>query len=220
MRFQDRTSAGVALIGPIRRLLRRGENTVVLALARGGVVVAAPVADVLRFPMDVMVVRKLGVPWQPELALGAMARGKVLLDDQIIQQTAVSVPDIEHVIARENVELDRLERIYRHRVLAIPLTNRTLILIDDGSATGSALDMAVAAVRESTPARILVAIPVAPLEAVAHLRLLVDELICLTAVSDFHGAGEWYRNFSPVTDPEVVRVLEQSRQRYRTHQIA
>jgi putative phosphoribosyl transferase len=219
MRFHDRTSAGVALIAPIRRLLRRGENTVVLALARGGVVVAAAVADVLRVPMDVMVVRKLGVPWQPELTLGTVARGNVLLDEQIIQQTGVSVPDIEHVIARETVELDRLERIYRHGAPAISLANRTLILIDDGSATDTTMDMAVAAVRESTPARILVAIPVAPYEAVPHLRLQVDEMVCLTALSDFHGAGESYRNFSPVTDAEVVRMLEQSRQRYRTPQM-
>ena len=220
MRFHNRTHAGVALIAPIRRVYRPGDDAVVLGLARGGVVVAAPVADVLHLPLDVLAVRKLGLPEHPEVAMGALARGQILLDYDLIQSAGIDQAALQHIIAREMRELERRERLYRRRAPPIPIQNRAVILIDDGLATGSTMMSAVRLVRLLEPARIVLAIPVASEEALTRLQPVVDAVVCLLTPRPFHAVGQVYRDFSQVHDAEVVRLLQQSMQRYHNTQPA
>ena len=220
MRFHNRTHAGVALIAPIRRVLGPKDDTIILGLARGGVVVAAPVADVLHLPLDVLVVRKLGLPEQPEVAMGAVARGQILLDYELIQTAGVDEAAVQRVIAREMRELDRRERVYRRGAPPAQIQNRVAILIDDGLATGSTMVSAVRLVRLLEPARIVLAIPVASEEALSRLQPVVDAVVCLVTPSPFHAVGQSYRDFSQVGDAEVVRLLGQTRQRHEAGQPA
>ena len=220
MRFHNRTHAGVALIAPIRRLLNSGDNSIILALARGGVVVAAPIADVLHLPLDVLVVRKLGLPEHPEVAMGALARGQILLDYDLIQTAGIDPATVDHVIAREMRELERRERVYRHGAPPAQIQNRVVILIDDGLATGSTMISAVRLVRLLEPARIVLAAPVASDEALSRIQPVVDAVVCLVTPRPFHAVGQAYRDFSQVQDPEVVRLLQQSMLRYQAAQPA
>ncbi|MEX2282710.1 MAG: phosphoribosyltransferase family protein [Gemmatimonadota bacterium] len=220
MRFHNRTHAGVALIAPLRRVLGPGDDAIILALARGGVVVAAPVADVVHLPLDVLVVRKLGLPEHPEVAMGAVARGQVLLDYEVIETAGLDRALIDHVIAREMRELERRERVYRRGTPPPHIQNRGVILIDDGLATGSTMISAARAVRLLEPARIVLAIPVASEQALCRLQPMVDAVVCLVTPRPFHAVGESYRDFSPVGDAEVVRLLQQSMQRHRAGQPA
>jgi putative phosphoribosyl transferase len=214
MRFQNRTHAGVALIAPIRRVLSRGDHPIILALARGGVVVAEPVADVLHLPLDVLLVRKLGLPEHPEVAMGALARDQVLLDYDVIQTSGVDQATVQRVIAREMRELKRRERVYRRGVPPLDIQNRVAILIDDGQASGSTLISAIQAVRLLESARIVLAIPVASEETLSRLRPMVDAVVSRVIPMPFHTVAQTYRDFSQIRDAEVVRLLEQTRQRY------
>ena len=220
MRFHNRTHAGVALIAPIRRVLTADDDAIILGLARGGVVVAAPVADVLHLPLDVLVVRKLGLPEHPEVAMGALARGQVLLDYDLIQTAGLAEATVQHVIEREMRELERRERVYRRGAPPAPIQNRVAILIDDGLATGSTMMSAVRSVRLLQPVRIVLAVPVASEEALSRLQPLVDVVVCLVTPRPFHAVGQSYRDFSQVGDAEVVRLLEQTRQRHEAGQPA
>jgi putative phosphoribosyl transferase len=220
MRFHNRTHAGVSLITPIRRVLSPGDDAIVLALARGGVAVAAPIADVLHLPLDVLVVRKLGLPEHPEVAMGALARGQILLDYDLIQSAGINQATVQHVIAREMRELERRERVYRRGAPPTQIRNRVAILIDDGLATGSTMISAVRLVRLLEPTRIVLAIPVASEEALSRLQPLVDVVVCLVTPTPFHTVGQSYRDFSQVGDAEVIRLLGQSRQRHEAGQPA
>ena len=220
MRFHNRTLAGVSLITPIRRVLGPGDDAILLALARGGVAVAAPIADVLHLPLDVLVVRKLGLPEHPEVAMGALARGQILLDYDLIHTAGIDQAIVQHVIAREMRELERRERVYRRGAPPTQIQNRAVLLIDDGLATGSTMLSAVRAVRLLEPARIMVAIPVASEDALSRLQPVVDVAVCLVTPRPFHAVGQSYRDFSQVHDAEVVRLLQQSMQRYQTTQPA
>jgi predicted phosphoribosyltransferase len=183
----------------------------VLALPRGGVPVAFEVARELDAPLDVFLVRKLGTPGHEELALGAIASGGARVVNQPLVEY-LGIPDevIDDIAAREQQELERRERAYRDDRPPIDLRNKAIILIDDGLATGSTMRAAVAAVKRQGPARIIVAVPVAPTSTCAELRQEVDEVVCPLAPAVFDGVGRWYEDFSQTSDYEVRALLEQS----------
>ena len=186
----------------------------VLGLTRGGVPVAAEVASALRAPLDVVVVRKLGVPFQPELAMGAIAGDDTqVLDRQLVHALDLTNRDVEAAIARERAELQRRERLYRGGRPALDLTEHTAILVDDGLATGSTMLAAAAFARKRQAKRIVMAVPVASVEALEQLREKVDECICLATPEPFFSVGDWYWNFLATEDAEVLRLLEESAKR-------
>jgi len=210
MLFQDRTDAGRELAAKLRDYADR-PDVLVLALPRGGVPVAAVVADELNAPLDVFVVRKLGVPFQPELAMGAIATGGVrVLNEDVVRM--LNIPDdvIDQVTIRERRELERRERDYRGERPPTDVRGKTVILIDDGLATGSTMRAAVEALREQRPAKIVVAVPVGAPETCDEIQHLADEAICARAPEPFHAVGMWYDDFSQTTDEEVHELLEKS----------
>jgi putative phosphoribosyl transferase len=207
-RFQNRREAGRRLAAELRQYAGR-TDVIVLGLPRGGVPVAFEVATSLHAPMDVFVVRKLGLPWQEELAMGALATGGVrVLDDDLIRVAHVSPEDIQRVTELEQAELERRERQYRGDRPFPELAGKTVILVDDGLATGASMRAAVKAVRMATPAHVIVAVPVASPETCDAFRDLTDEIICAETPEPFHAVGLWYDDFSQTTDDEVRELLE------------
>jgi putative phosphoribosyl transferase len=209
--FSDRKYAGRALAKRLAKLAGRSDVTV-LALPRGGTPVAYEVAKALHAPLDVLVVRKLGVPWNPEFAMGAIASGgERLIDDMLVRELGISTRDVEEVASNEAYELERRERVYRGGRPAPDLRGRTVILVDDGLATGSTMRVAVRAVRRQAPARVVVAAPVAAPEACELLRNEADEVVCAEMPDPFLGVGRWYLDFSQTSDEEVCRLLHNAR---------
>jgi putative phosphoribosyl transferase len=179
-----------------------------LALPRGGVPVAYEVAKALNAPLDLMLVRKLGLPGHEELAVGAMATGRIrVLNAEIIQGLAISEAEIERIAATELQELRRRERVYRDERPTPKVRGRCVILIDDGLATGATMQAAVAAIRQQRPAEIVVAVPVAPPETVVFLREQADAVISPAMPEPFLGVDRWYEDFTQVTDVEVLDLL-------------
>ena len=207
--FQDRADAGYRLGAELVRRKLAGD-IIVLALPRGGVPVGAEVADALGAPLDVIVVRKLGVPWQPEFAMGAIVGSTRILDEQIVRDLRISREAVEAVIARETQEMKRRERLYRSGVAAHDLRGRSVVLVDDGLATGSTMTVAARHVRSLNPKTLIIAVPVASPEACRRLRIEADECICLAVPESFRAVGEWYRDFREVTDGEVQEILRHS----------
>lgn len=208
MRFRDRSAAGRALARPLAGYAGR-EDVTVLALPRGGVPVAYEVAHALGAPLDVFVVRKLGVPGHEELAMGAIASGGALVLDQgLVQGLGISREQIERAVAQELRELERREDAYRRGRDPPELSGRTVILVDDGLATGSTMRAAAEAVKQLDPARIVVAVPVAPPETCDELREVVDDVVCGLTPSPFQAVGRWYQDFSQTSDAEVRELLE------------
>ena len=206
-RFADRTEAGRAL-GAALRGRWTGEPPVVLALPRGGVPVAAEVAAALGAPLDVLVVRKLGTPGFPELAMGAIASGGIrVLNPSVLRLRGIDDAAVEQVAARELVELERREREFRGDRPRPDLSRRTVLLVDDGLATGATVRAAVEAVRTTAPARVVVAVPVGAPDAVALLEQAADEVVCLHAPEHFAAVGAHYADFAQTTDEEVRRLL-------------
>jgi len=214
--FRDRSEAG-RLLG--MAVAKRGfpentfaENTIVLGLPRGGVVVAAVVANILRAPLDFVMVRKLGVPWQPELAMGAIAGGRIrILDQALIEDLGVTSAEVDAVVLKEMDEVERRERLYRHEKLAPDLHDWTVILVDDGLATGSTMLAAVHYVNSFRPAKVIVAVPVGSSQACRRLESVVDECVCLAMPEPFGSVGAWYADFHQTTDMEVQQLLAQNR---------
>ncbi len=191
----------------LRRFSGR-DDVVVLALPRGGVPVGYEVARALGASLDVFVVRKLGFPDQPELAMGAIASGGVrVLNDDVLTIYPVSRQDIETTTRAERLELERRERTYRDGRSLVPIENRVVILVDDGLATGSTMRAAVAAVRRLRPARVVVAVPVGAPETCQALGQIADDMVCLTTPEPFRAVGLWYVDFSETTDDEVRQLL-------------
>lgn len=187
------------------------KDVTVLGIPRGGVPVAFEIAEALGAHLDVFVARKLGVPGQEELAFGAIASGGVrVLDPEIVGALGISNFDIEEVTARERKELERRERLYRGARAPLDLGGRTAILVDDGIATGSSIRAAISALRHLHPARLVVAAPVAPLSTCARLQQEVDDLVCVDTPKSFRAIGEFYEDFSQVTDEEVTDLLRRS----------
>ncbi len=209
-RFRDRTEAGQALAAKLVAYANR-PDVLVLALPRGGVPVAFEVARALHAPLDVIIVRKLGVPEEEELAMGAIASGGVcVLNDDVVQMLGMPEEVIHQVAAREQHEVQRRERLYRGDRPAYDVHGRTVILVDDGIATGATMRAAVAAVRQHQPARIIIAVPAAASSTCDELAAEVDELVCIIRPEDFLAVGFWYENFSQTTDGEVCDLLQQA----------
>lgn len=210
MRFRDRTEAGRKLATNLAAYAGR-PDVVVLALPRGGVPVACEVAQALHAPLDVFLVRKLGLPGREELAMGAIATGGVrVLNDEVVRM--LSIPDdvIDAVTAVEQRELERRERLYRDGRPAAEVHGRTVILIDDGLATGSTMRAAIAALRRQNPARIVVAVPVGAPEVCAAFQAEADEAVCALTPQPFAAVGLWYDDFTQTTDDEVSALLERA----------
>jgi putative phosphoribosyl transferase len=209
--FRDRAEAGRALAERLRRYGGR-DGVVVLGLPRGGVPVAYEVARELGAPLDVFMVRKLGVPGHEELALGAIATGGIrVLNQELVKQLRLPPAAIEAIEARERRELERRERAYRGDRPPPDLTGRTVILVDDGLATGSTMLAAVQAVRQDNPARVVVAVPVADPEVCASLQEVADEAVCAITPQPMRAVGMWYEDFSQTTDDEVRELLARAR---------
>jgi predicted phosphoribosyltransferase len=208
--FRDRTDAGQILAGELAPYTGR-DDVLVLALPRGGVPVAHEVARALEAPLDVFLVRKLGVPGHEELAMGAIASGGVcVLNPDVVQSLRISAEVLETAIAAELRELERRERAYRGDRPAPQVQGRTVILVDDGLATGSTMRAAVTALRRLGPARIVVAVPTASPVTCEELRHEADDCVCTLTPEPFHAVGLWYEDFSQTTDEEVQDLLERS----------
>ncbi len=209
-RFRNRAEAG-SLLAELLREYGGRDDVVVLALPRGGVPVGYEVAKELGAPLDVFVVRKLGVPGYEELAMGAIASGGVLvLDRQAIQSLDITEQDISRAAEAEQRELERREAAYRGDREPLDLGDKTVILVDDGLATGSTMRAAAEAVRQLSPARIVVAVPVAAAETCDEFRDVVDEIVCAAMPRPFYAVGLWYDDFSQTSDEEVRGLLERA----------
>ena len=210
MQFQDRRDAGKKLAGKLVEYAER-PDVLVLALPRGGVPVAYEVALALNTPLDVFIVRKLGLPGREELAVGAIASGGIqVLNEDVIALLNVPQDVINFVAKRELQELQRREQLYRGERPAPEVLERTVILIDDGLATGASMRAAVAGLRAQHPARIVVAVPTASREACEGLRGEVDQMVCVLTPEPFYGVGRWYEDFRQTTDEEVRVLLEEA----------
>jgi putative phosphoribosyl transferase len=207
MLFHDRSEAGRVLAEKLASYANR-PDLLVLALPRGGVPVAYEVAQTLHAPLDVFLVRKLGLPGQEELAMGAIASGGTrVLNEEVVSKLNVPEEVIDMVAADEQQELNRRERDYRDGRLPPDVRGRTIILVDDGLATGSTMRAAVAALRQQAPARIIVAVPVGAPETCEDLQHEADEVVCAQTPRPFYAVGAWYDNFSQTTDEEVRDLL-------------
>jgi putative phosphoribosyl transferase len=208
--FHDRVHAGRVLGRRLRGVLFDAVP-LVLALPRGGVPVAYELARTLHSDLDILLVRKIGAPGHEELAMGAIASGGTrVLNDSLIAQLGVSPDVIEKITAREREEIERRERLYREGREALPIEGRTLILVDDGLATGASMLAAARAVRQRQPRRIIVAVPVASRAACEEFRQHVDDVVCAHTPEPFYAVGAWYEDFSQTSDAEVRKLLEQS----------
>ena len=206
-RFRNREDAGRQLAARLDAYQNR-PDVVVLGLPRGGVPVAYEVAHHLGAPLDVFVVRKLGLPGQSELAMGAIAGGSVeVLNHDVIDHLGVPRAVVDRVVERERAELQRREMAFREGRVALDVAGKTVVVVDDGLATGSTMEAAIAALRQIGPARIVVAVPVGAPETCARLQTTADEVVCLATPWPFSAVGQWYEDFAQTTDQEVRALL-------------
>ncbi len=211
-RFRNRTEAGQHLAEKLEPYNNQ-DNTVVLALPRGGVPVAYCIAKQLNLPLDICLVRKLGLPDRPELAMGAIALGGIrILNTDVINWSKISPQIIEQVTRKEQQELHRREQVYRGDQPFPKIYNQTVILVDDGIATGSTIKAAIAIIKKQQAKKIIIAVPVAPPSVCRELRYEVDQLICLKKPENLHSISLWYDDFSQTTDEEVCSLLFLSHQ--------
>jgi putative phosphoribosyl transferase len=208
--FSSRFEAGRLLASKLSRY-RNHPEVLILALPRGGVPVAYEIAKELNIPIDVFLVRKLGVPGNRELAMGAIASGGLrILNEDLVRAFEVSEAAIQSATDSERIELEKRERLYRGTRPPLNLLNRTVILVDDGLATGATMLVAVQTVRQQYPARIVVAVPVAATETCEKIKAEVDEIICETTVDTLYAIGAWYENFTQLSDEEVSELLNRA----------
>ncbi len=209
--FANRKEAGLALAAALETY--RDGDVVVLALPRGGVPVGYEIARALEAPLNVIVVRKLGAPDEPELGVGAVVDGdlpQTVLNEEVIEALAVTPEYLANEIQAQLAEIRRRQEIYRKGGPAPQLAGRTVIVVDDGIATGGTVRAALRGVRRASPAKLVLATPVAPLEALESLRTEVDDLVCLETPSDFDALGQFYHDFRQVSDEEVIHLLERA----------
>lgn len=207
-RLINRTQAGQLLA---KKLIKYSHNpqAIVLGLPRGGIPVAYEISQALQIPLDAFLVRKIGVPWHEELAMGAIAQGNVtVFNDEIINGLEVSKAEVAAIVAEEQQELQRRNHLYRQDQPLPSLKNKIIILVDDGLATGATLRAAIAAIKQHHPAKIIVALPVAAKESYEQFKNMVDEMICLILPEDFYSISQWYEDFSQTTDEEVIQLLK------------
>lgn len=212
--YRDRIDAGKKLAKHLSRFVH-GDNLVILALPRGGVPVAYEVVREFNVPMDVYVVRKIGVPGQEEYAIGAVASGGVrIINESLAQQAGLSEKDIATAAAQAQVELKRREGLYRGNRLSIDLKGRRVLVVDDGMATGSTMQAVVMALRGLKVSEIIVAVPVGSEDALSELGQLADRIICLEIPGYFTAVGQWYDDYSQTTDQEVIKYMEKVKENY------
>ena len=210
MVFESREEAGTLLADKLKKY---GKNCLVLAIPRGGVVVGAQIAHARSCPLEVIITRKLGAPGNPELAIGATtSKGGVVLDQELIKKLEVTKGYIRSELSRQQKEARRREKVYL-KGEPINITDKTVILVDDGIATGATIEAAIQAVREAKPARVILAVPVAPPGTVEKLSNDVDELVVLSTPEHFWAIGEFYSSFPQISDEEVVSILREASQR-------
>lgn len=206
-KLNNRSHAGQLLSQQLNNY-KNNPNVLVLALPRGGVPVAFEIAKELHLPLDVYLVRKLGVPGHKELAMGAIASGDVtVFNYEILNSLAIDSNEINAVIATERRELARRNKCYRNNNPPPEITNKIIILVDDGLATGATMRAAITALKKSKPQRIIVAVPVGALETCEALKQIADEVICLFTPEPLYGVGMWYHDFPQTSDEEVIRLL-------------
>ncbi|MEO8260593.1 MAG: phosphoribosyltransferase [Acidobacteriota bacterium] len=211
--YLNRRHAGAVLAGALVHYVNR-RDVVVLGLPRGGVPVAFEVARALGAGLDIFVVRKLGVPGQPELAMGAIASGGIrVLNADVVSWLRIPDQVIDQVAVEEHAELERRERLYRGGRPPVDVRDRVVVLVDDGLATGSTMRAAVQAVRQQGPSRIVVAVPVAPRSTCTDLERVADEVVCVETPDPFSAVGQWYREFSQIGDDEVRELLRNGAER-------
>lgn len=209
MLFIDRSHAGELLAE--RLTPYRNKDPLILAVPRGGVAVAKPIRDKIGGVLELMITRKIGAPYQPELAIGAVTGdGFLLLNDRLVQQLGVSPAYIERAAEAERAEIERRLTLYRGKRSFFKLNARTVLLIDDGVATGFTVKAALRGIRQHKPAELVLAVPVGPPETLAGLRAEVDQLYCLESPLHFSAVGQFYRDFTQVSDAEVIEILERS----------
>ncbi|MFW5775091.1 MAG: phosphoribosyltransferase [Chitinivibrionales bacterium] len=211
--FEDRTEAGQYLARLLKNYADR-DDVCVLGLPRGGIPVAYQVSCSLHAPLDVFVVRKLGAPYQPELAMGAIAAGDtVVRNDDVVSSLGITDDEIERVAQKERQELLRREKTYRGDRGAVSVKGKIAILIDDGLATGASMRVAVQALKQHQPAKIIVAVPVASPDACGYFEDIVDDVVCGITPQPLFAIGYWYRNFDQTTDEQVQDLLRKAEQR-------
>jgi putative phosphoribosyl transferase len=211
--FNDRSDAGIQLASRLKEYKDK-KGVLVLALPRGGVVTGYEIARHLNAPLDIVIVRKIGFPGQPELAIGAVSEtGTVVLNDYIISGYGVSKEYIESEVSRQKEEIARRVKLYRKGKWLSGLEGKTVILVDDGIATGATMKVAIATLREEKLNKLVVALPVAPSSVAEEIEKMVDEFICIETPLDFMAVGSYYYDFTQVSDKEVVELLRRSEEK-------
>lgn len=208
--FKDRTGAGRRLGERLKKF--KIEDPVVLAMPRGGVPVGFEIAKILKAPLDVVIARKIGAPYQPELGIGAIAEGNIKIwERQILDSVKAPENILNKIVSSEKRELERRKNLYREKRPIINVGNKNVILVDDGVATGITAKATIKAIKKLNPKKIIFATPVCAKDSVKNIRRLVDEFLYLMAPLEFNSVGQWYENFEQVTDKEVKNILEESR---------
>lgn len=206
--FQDRFEAGKQLAERLKPYQR--DHPMLFALPRGGVPVGYEIAKAFNSPLEVFVVRKIGVPWNPELGIGAVAPGIQILDEEALHMLGLKESDLKEVIQREQEELKRRLRLYGAEEDLSKIAGRTVILVDDGLATGVTAQVALQGIKQFHPGKLILAVPVGSSQAIAKLMPFVDELICLEVPLDFYAVGAFYQDFAQVSDETVIDLLERA----------
>ncbi len=211
--FKDRKDAGTQLAEKIKDYAGQ-RDVLVLALPRGGIVTGVEIANRLRAPLDVLIVRKIGHPWQPELAVGAISEtGSIVYNEDVVASVGVTKDYLRGEAARQREEISRRQQLYRNGQKLVNLRGKTVILVDDGVATGATMKAAVETLKRGQVRKLIVAVPVAPSYTAAELQRMVDVFVCLDIPEDFMSVGSYYENFMQVTDEDVTRLLQDLRRR-------
>lgn len=210
MIYKDRQDAGKQLAEKLKKYIN--EHPIIIGLPRGGVVLGYEVAKTLKAQLDIIVPRKIGAPYNPEFGIGAIAPNLiVILNDEIIKRLNIPEEEVKKIIEKETIEMDRRTNLYRKNLSDLDLNNKTVIVVDDGIATGVSTQAAVLSIKLLKPKKIILAVPVCPADSADKFKQHVNEFICLNEISDFYAVGAYYNNFGQVTDEEVIDLIQKSK---------